>query len=114
MINGRGGKDGKPDRLKARRFLRAKARERTVKLDGLQEGKPMGGERGEAYEAMDRFGLSQRRALILAEIARDRQPVHHRATRGNRLHGGDRIGWAMNEPRSGSHEAAARCFAMQD
>ena len=64
MIDGRGGEDGEPDRLKARRFLQAEARERAIELDGLQEGEPMGGERGQAFETIGRLGSSQRCAQI--------------------------------------------------
>ena len=57
-----------------------------------RKAEPMGGERGQAFETLGRLGLSQRRAQILAEIARDRQPVHHRTSRGSGLHRSDRIG----------------------
>ena len=75
----------------ARRFLSAQTRQRAIELDCLQESEPAGGERGEALETIRRLGSSQRRAEIRAEIPRDRQPVHHRTTRGSGLHGRDRI-----------------------
>jgi hypothetical protein len=81
MIDGRGGEDGEPYRLEAGRYLDLEARQGAVELDSLQEGEPMGGDRCQRFETVRRLDPSQRRAQVLAEVASNRQPVHHRRTR---------------------------------
>ena len=90
MIDGRGREDGEPDRLEAGRFLQIQSRQCAIELDCLQKSEPAGGERSEALESLRRLGLRERRAQILAEIARDRQPVHHRTSGGGALQHGKR------------------------
>ena len=98
MIDGRRGEDGEPDRLKAGGFLDPEARQGAIELDRLHKSQPMAGERGQTLETTLRRGPRQRSAQILAEIARDREPVHHRASGGSGLHRGDRRssdGWIV-------------------
>ena len=85
MIDGRGREDGEPDRLEAGRFLQIQSRERPVELYGLQKTQPMAGQRGQAFKAVAGLGLSERRAQIVAEIARERQPAHRRTSGGGAL-----------------------------
>ena len=114
MIDGRRGEDGEPDRLKARRFLMPEARQGAIELDRLQKSEPIGGERGQALETILRLGLSQRSAQILAEISRNRQPVHHRTSGAPHCIGGppDQGAWnsrnaATEAPRADASRSGA-------
>ena len=60
-------------RKAARRFL-GKCTDRAIKLDRLQKAKAVPGERGQPFEPI---GGSQRRAQIVSEARRERQPLHH-------------------------------------
>ena len=72
------------------KFSRAK---RAIELHRFQKPEPMRGKRGQAVERVRRLGLIERCAQIAAEIARDRQPAHHRTSGGGGLlHESDPIG----------------------
>ena len=115
MIDGRGGEDGEPDRLEARRFLEAKARERAIELDCLQKGEPMGGERGQGRRDHPSAWL---------EPAQRPDPRGNRRAIGSQFiiglrgeadcMGGTGSVERVNRDQRDFTEAAAPCFSIQE
>jgi hypothetical protein len=93
MVDGRGREDGEPNRREARRFLQIQSRQGAIELNRFQKPEPMGGEGRQAFESITELGLVERRAQIVAEIARDRQPAHSRTSGGGALQHRKRPDW---------------------